>query len=466
MEKILFLTGRLAEKSLKKVLLELESSNFSWDIKEIGLQVAGLMTADMIRRRLKDPLQDYDRILVPGRCRGDLKKLSTELGLPIDRGPEELKDIPRFFNKESPKMNVSNYDISIFAEIVDASKLSVEQIIAKAANFKKNGANVIDIGCLPETEFPHLEDSVLELKNQGFTVSVDSLDPSELIRGSNAGADYLLSLTPDTLWVVNEVSATPILIPKEPSNEKSLFESIEYFLKIDRDFYADAILDPIPFGLVESICRYQRLRKNYPEIKIMVGVGNVSELTEADTNGINAILIGICSELKASAVLTTQVSGHARRAINEIDVARKVMYAARENMALPKGFGDDLLTIHAKRPYLDTYEEIKEISENVKDPNFRIQISEDGLHVFNRDGLLTEKDPFAFYPDLKLNDDASHAFYMGVELARAEIAWKLGKRYAQDRGLDWGVSADKLSEDMLTHCQPGNTLKVKKRKTK
>ena len=76
------------------------------------------------------------------------------------------------------------------------------------------------------------------------------------------------------------------------------------------------------------------------------------------------------------------------------------------------------------------------------------------------------KDPFAFFPDLKLNNDSSHAFYMGVELARAEVAWRLGKRYAQDRGLDWGVSADKLSEDMLTHCQPGTTLKDKKREKK
>ena len=466
MEKILFLTGRLALKALEKVLVDLRSTNFSWEIKEIGLQVAGLMTAEMIRRRLKGPLKEYDRILVPGRCRGDLQKLSNDLGIKIERGPEELKDLPQFFNKKSTRMDISGYDIEIFAEIVDASKLSIKEILAKAIDFKNDGANVIDVGCLPETEFPHLEETVQELKNKGFKVSVDSLEPSELIRGSNAGADFLLSLTPDTLWVLNEVSATPVLIPKEPEDEKSLIKSIEYLLKTERDFYADAILDPIPFGLVNSICRYQRLRKIFPEIKILVGVGNVSELTEADTNGINALLIGICAELQATAILTTQVSGHAKRAVAEIDLARRVMYAAREQRSLPKGFSDDLLTIHGKKPFLDTPEEIKTIAENVKDPNFRIQISDAGIHVFNRDGFVTEKDPFAFFPDLKLNDDASHAFYMGVELARAEVAWRLGKRYAQDRGLDWGVSAEKLSEDMLTHCQPGTTLKDKKRKKK
>lgn len=466
MEKILFLTGRLAFKALEKVLVDLNHESISWEIKEIGLQVAGLMTADMIRRRLKDPLVSYDRIIVPGRCRGDLKKLSNDLGISIERGPDELKDIPLFFNKKTTQTDISDYDISIFAEIVDASKLSIKEILNKAAEFKKNGANVIDIGCLPETNFSHLEETVKELKIKGFRVSVDSLEPSELIRGSNAGADFLLSLTPETLWVLNEVSATPVLIPKEPEDEKSLINSIEYLLKTGRDFYADSILDPIPFGLVNSICRYQRLRKIFPNIKIMVGVGNLSELTEADTNGINALLIGICSELRATAILTTQVSGHAKRAVAEIDLARRVMYAARENKSLPKGFSNDLLTIHAKKPFLDTLEEIKTTAKNVKDPNFRIQISETGIHVYNRDGLITEKDPFAFFPDLKLNDDSSHAFYMGVELARAEVAWRLGKRYAQDRGLDWGISADKLSEDMLTHCQPGTTLKDKKRKKK
>ena len=131
MEKILFLTGRLALKALEKVLVDLRSTNFSWEIKEIGLQVAGLMTADMIRRRLKDPLVSYDRIIVPGRCRGDLKKLSNDLGISIERGPDELKDIPLFFNKKTTQMDISGYDISIFAEIVDASKLSIKEILNK-----------------------------------------------------------------------------------------------------------------------------------------------------------------------------------------------------------------------------------------------------------------------------------------------------------------------------------------------
>ena len=69
------------------------------------------------------------------------------------------------------------------------------QILARAARLRAHGADVIDLGCLPETPFPHLEDAVQALKAAGFAVSVDSVDPEELRRGGRAGADYLLSLT-------------------------------------------------------------------------------------------------------------------------------------------------------------------------------------------------------------------------------------------------------------------------------
>ncbi len=80
----------------------------------------------------------------------------------------------------------------------------------------------------------------------------------------------------------------------------------------------------------------------------MMGVGNVTELTEADTSGINAVLFGIAAELRVAAVLTTEVSGHARRAVREADAARRMMFAARESASLAKGLSDELMTVHAQ----------------------------------------------------------------------------------------------------------------------
>jgi dihydropteroate synthase-like protein len=320
---------------------------------------------------------------------------------------------------------------------------------------------VIDIGCLPETPFPHLEDAVRVLKERGYRVSVDSMRSEELVRGGRAGADYLMSLNLDTLWITDEVPSVPILVAREPGDPASLDAAIDVLLARNRPFLADPILDPIPFGLAASIARYVGLRARYPEIGIMMGIGNVTELTEADTSGINAVLLGMAAELRVSAVLTTSVSLHARRAVKEADVARRIMHVAREAQVLPKGICSDLSALHAKRPFPYDAAEIALIAEAVRDPNFRVQVAADGIHVYNRDGHAVDGDPFALYPGLGLEADGGHAFYMGVQLARAEIAWKLGKRFDQDQALDWGcqVEVERSTLDLDSWAAPGSTRK-------
>ena len=461
MEHIVFLTGRLAEPALRRVLSDIAphgaDAPFAWEVRELGLQVAALMTADMIRRRVTLPVA-ADRILVPGRCRGDLAALTAHFGLPVERGPEELKDLAQHFNRRSRGIDLDEPGVAIFAEIVDAPRLSVDEILGRARGYAADGADVIDLGCLPDTPFPHLEDSVRALKAAGLRASVDSLDPEELLRGGRAGADYLLSLTLDTLWIADEVPSTPVLIGRTPQDEPSLWAAIERLQDAGRAFLADAILDPIPYGLLASLVRYHALRERFPQAPIMMGIGNLTELVEADTSGINALLLGIAAELRASAILTTQVSPHARRAVREADWARRIMHAAVAHHMLPKGLSDELMTVHAKRPFPDAPEEIAAVAREVRDPNFRVQVSREGMHVYNRDGLRLARDPFELWPQLRLENDAGHAFYMGVETARAQIAWQLGKRYVQDQPLDWGCAADRESEDLLRWCAPGTTL--------
>ncbi|WP_088281252.1 DUF6513 domain-containing protein [Ideonella sp. A 288] len=470
MEHILFLTGHLAQPSLERVLSGLEPAPFTWEVRDLGLQVAALMTADMVRRRLPHPVnapvntagegapRRIDRVIVPGRCRGDVDGLSSHLGVTVQRGPEDLKDLPRFFSRAAKPIALDDYRVQIFSEIVDAPRLSVAQIVERARALQSDGANVIDLGCLPDTAFEHLADSVRALKAEGLRVSVDSMDPQELLRGGQAGADFLLSLTVDTLWVAREVASVPVLIGRSPDDEASLCEAIETMQGEGRPFLADAILDPIPFGLAASIVRYHRLRERFPQVPIMMGVGNLTELTEADTSGINALLFGLCAELDVAAVLTTQVSPHARRAVKEADWARRIMHAAHRHRTLPKGLSDALNTVHARYPFPDTPEEIAATAAQVRDPNFRIQVSGDGVHVYNRDGLRLGQGAFELWPQLGLEDDAGHAFYMGVELARAEIALQLGKRYVQDQPLTWGCAVDRTDPDLDAWCAPGTPL--------
>jgi dihydropteroate synthase-like protein len=251
------------------------------------------------------------------------------------------------------------------------------------------------------------------------------------------------------------------LIPNSPGDIESLHRAMQLLGGRGREFYADPILDPIHFGFSESIVRYVELHRAYPQIPIMMGIGNITELTDADTSGINAILMGLISELRVSAVLTTEVSPHARRAVREADVARRMMYASREDNSLPRGYSNDLLTVHARKPFPDTPDEIAETARAIKDPSFRVQVSEEGIHVYNRDGHHRATNPFDLWPALGLEHDGGHAFYMGVETARAQIAWQLGKRYAQDEELDWGCALDREFDGKREQCAPGITLEAR-----
>jgi len=465
-EKLLFVTGKLAEKSLNKVLADVtanpKTTPFKYRVEQIGVSVAALMTPEMIARRLKNT-GDAKKMILPGLCQGDLSQLHRQFGIPVERGPDDLKDLPEYFGQKGKAPDLSNYSCQIFAEIVDAPDLSVDAIVAKANKFAAQGANVIDLGCLPNKPFKHLADTIKALKSAGFEVSVDSMNADELLLAGKAGADYLLSLSEKTLWIADAVEAAPILVPSAPGNMTSLYRAIEICLKKGKKFIADPILDPIHFGFADSIVRYHKLRKKYPNIQVMMGVGNVTELTDADTTGINAVLFGLISELNINAVLATSVSPHAINAIAEADVARRVMHRAKQDDRLPRGYSTGLNGLHDRKPFSYNATEIAEFAAQIKDPSFRIMVSASGVHVYNRDGLLQAIDPFKFYPDLKVENDASHAFYLGVELARAQIAHQLGKRYVQDEELNFGVkNSMQNKDDRKSHREA--SLKEKKSK--
>jgi len=471
-EHILFLTGRLAEKRLRAVLDSMADREFSYDVRNIGVKVASLMTAGMVGRRLES-VDGADRIILPGLCRGDLAPLRERFGIPVIRGTDDLKDLPGFFGRGCAPVDLSRYQVNIFAEIVDAPDISTEQILCRARQYAADGADVIDLGGLPDTDFPHLEEAVGALKEAGFRVSVDSMDTGELRRGGRAGADYLLSLKESTLWIAGEVAATPVLIPENHPEPDSLYRAMETLSAQGKPFIADSILDPIHFGFTESIIRYAELRKRFPDCEIMMGIGNLTELTEADTSGVNAILFGLISELEIGHVLATQVSPHARSAIREADRARRIFYAAKQENSLPKGYSDSLLTIHARKPFPYSVEEIHALAAEITDPSYRVQVSEEGIHVFNRDGITTAGDPYTLFARLSaLENDAPHAFYMGVELARAQLALQLGKRYVQDEPLSWGAALpdtpgeDDASRDGEEYREVGTTLQAGRKSNK
>jgi dihydropteroate synthase-like protein len=459
-ERLLLLTGHLAYPRLDRLMRSLGETSFSWQIRDIGVKVAALMTEAIILHRLARPVA-ADRIVLPGRCRANLAHLSDHFGVPVVRGPDELSDLPAYLGRGGQPKDLSHFSIRIFAEIVDASALPVEALLARAAALRQAGADVIDIGCLPDTPFPHLEDSIAALKAAGLRVSVDSADRQELARGARAGADFLLSLDEATLEIAEGTGATPILVPAPHGDLDSLVRAAKEAERRGLSFILDPILDPIHFGFAASLARYIETRRRLPNAEMMMGTGNLTELTEADSGGVTALLAGLCSELNIHNVLTVQVSPHTRRTIEEHDAARRLMFAASAEGALPKGYDAGLIALHDLSPYPSSPEEIAGLAAEVRDANYRIMTAEDGIHIFNCDKHHVSRDALSLFPRLGIESDGAHAFYLGTELAKAEIAFALGKRYTQDEPLDWGCAADKEEEDKDHLREAGHTLRAK-----
>jgi hypothetical protein len=142
------------------------------------------------------------------------------------------------------------------------------------------------------------------------------------------------------------------------------------------------------------------------------------------------------------------------------------MYWARQEKRLPKQVDKSLTALHELKPFPYSASQIRELAAEIRDPNYRIQISDEGIHCYNRNGIHTHLDPFAFYPKLGIEQDGGHAFYLGVELARAEIAQQLGKRYVQDQPLRWGAAMPEVAQDYNRQETPGTTMNNRRQSRK
>src|ERR671920_1479289 len=228
-----------------------------------------------------------------------------------------------------------------------------------------------------------------------------------------------------------------VVIPDFGSGLETLDTNIDRLEAWGVSYLIDPIIEPIGFGFMASLERYAEVRRRYPDARQMMGVGNITELTSADSTGVNAILLAICQELGVTAVLTTEVIPWARGAVREIDIARRLMHYAVTHSAVPKAVDDRLLTV--KDPVILEYDEaeLRQLHAAVRDPNFRIFTDRETITVFNSEIFVRGTDIQEIFAQLGV-DEPTHAFYLGRELTKAKLAITLGKTYRQEGALSWG----------------------------
>ncbi|MFO7966675.1 MAG: dihydropteroate synthase-like protein [Archaeoglobaceae archaeon] len=467
---ILALTGKLAQEEVKK---------YVENVYVVDIDVAAFISPSDV----KDiDLSGYNLVFVPGMAKGDWAKLEEEKGVKIRLGPIHASDLKtvmenirqvefshtvpacKLLNISKAHENTSMVDslqdsvldiskiriggntrMKVVAEVVDATEITTDELVSKLQYYESEGADIIDLGIPVEHSVEDVKRSVkTAIGHCNTPISIDTFNKKAIAVGVEAGADMVMSISGENLDALDSLGdAAVVVVDYDINNLIGLIEKVKQ--KTDR-IIADCLLEPQ--NISGSLYRYQQFRKTDGETPVLMGVGNVTELSDADSLGINATLAFIAEELSINMLFTTEASLKTRGCIRELRTASYMSKAAKLRNTPPKDLGIDLLSLKEKNSlrtcgppddYIQAFE-----AKFVRDPygDFRIWIH-NGKIVCSHERLTVVGDDAKSISDTVVENNlvsrSDHAAYLGRELKKAEIALKLGKNYVQDRELSFGI---------------------------
>jgi len=498
-----------------------QQSGVETEVVALNFPVAAFLNSETIVAGLKDrSLKGVDLILTPGLSRGDTKIITDNLGVPAFKGPRYAADLPTVLEelgkvtlsttvpacdllrdiltekalkeiekveqnreellKQPDSMLIKNlavgkeFPMRVMAEIVDAALMDDEEIQFLAKKFVSQGAHIIDVGMIAGKSDPQTAQRIVKAVKAvvDVPVSIDTLNPEEIQAAVSVGADLIMSLDAGNIdKLATFATDVPVVIiptnqsegyfPKKAAERVQLIE--ELMVKAKKlgfsKIMADLILEPS--NVLESFIAYRDFSAKHPDVPIFVGVANVTELFDADSIGINALLARLSAEVDASMILATEKSPKAKGTVKEEVVAAKMMFLAKKRASVPKDLGIDLLVLKDKRSREESYnpelEQQSMVSLAAAD-NLPAELDSVGMFKIAVDrknetiaallytdaamekptNLVKGKTAEAIYTKIvqsKLVTRLDHAAYLGSELAKAEIALKTGKEYIQDKEL-------------------------------
>ena len=466
--RILLPTGAATEEIVRQA-----AAGFDADVVVTG-EVASFLTPHHLRELVMKGA--YDMVIVSGMSTASFDQVERGTGVPVYRGPRHAADLAlilpqlgsitlsrtipadEFLASGKAADALQRIDelerdadseiiirgtkigggsrMKVLAEIMDAHKR--DDIRDLVESFFFEGADIVDLGF----GFDATPEDVVRvfgaLDGIDRPLAADTQDPA-LIRAALCRADIILSLQEENIppvgSAVAEAGAAAVIVPGRSTLSKNIAMAKRVGI---RSIIADPLLQPVGSGFVGSLKQFRQGR--YP---LFFGAGNVTELIDADSPGINALLAGMAMELGAAVIFTSEHSDKTRGSVREMRRAAGMMALAKSR-PYPKDLGIDLLVLKEKRRRreppveYDTLIPLQQAPGDISyDPrgNFRIGIEGDHIiAVVQGKAVIGTRwqdvlNTIIAHGDVSLLD---HAGYLGRELYKAELAIRFGRSFEQD----------------------------------
>jgi dihydropteroate synthase-like protein len=466
--RILLPTGAATESLVRSA-----AAGYDADVVVTG-EIASFLTPHALRLLLKGKM--YDCVIISGMCTASFEQVERETGIAIYRGPRHAADLALILPllgtetlshtipaddflaarkaetalrmiEEQERNAVSDFLIrgvkiggaarmKVLAEIMDAHRC--EDIRPIVERHLASGADIVDLGFGFDATPADVVRVFSRLSDIDAPLAVDTQDPS-LIRAALDRADIVLSLQetniPEVGKEVAEAGVAAVVVPGNSTLARNIVLAKKAGI---RCIIADPLLQPAGSGFIRSLGRFKNI--SFP---IFFGAGNVVELLDADSVGMNALLAALADEIGASVIFTSEHSDKTQGSVSEMRRATEMMVLARDR-PYPKDLGIDLLVLKEKRrrrePPLE-YEIVQPArpmpDEIAYDPkgNFRIGIEGNQIvAVIHGKAIKGSRWQDVLFTILSQGNVSlpDHIGYLGRELYKAELAIRYGRSFEQD----------------------------------
>ncbi len=360
-----FVPDKQVQESVKR---KIENARYDYIIAPYGLVIENCNVPVIYLKHVGDipALLQYISETATSNIPHDIRDLYISMRPFLERvekfvieRSERVRPLRAFLGRRS-KIGLNGLPTRIVAEIIDATRREVDECLKIANHYIEEGADFIDVGCVAGEPRPdnvrRIVKKLVDYLPSNIGVSIDSLVPSEIRAGIEAGADLVLSVMRGSLERIGNVDLRDVGLVVIPDNPYMTIEELIKYFKECCDSAArrgaipivDPLLSPPLMGFVESLSRYKTVREHMKNTPMLMGIGNVTELIDADSSGVNALLAVTCTELEIDLVLTTEASVKTMESIRELRTAFHMTTAAKLLSKYPKDMSTSVLICKRK----------------------------------------------------------------------------------------------------------------------